>query len=509
MSKGLAFLSKLGSISDLGSENMWSEDVLRRQILNRAHYLSSNGVTSGDRVMVLHSNSKAFFADLFAIWLLGGCAVVTDPDIGKIEHERLASHANAKLSIIDGSLPPKLDGVEEAMTVVDTSEASRSPNKILKSALLNGFKSDDAALILYTSGSTGDPKGVVHTFRTLQAKWSTLEQYVPRDHCSTALCLLPTHFGHGLICNSLYPLVNGCHLVIAPKADVTVLSNLGTIISTYGITFMSSVPAMWRFVLRTSEAMKDGPLRQVHIGSAPLSQELWTDVQDWTGIRRVWNLYGITETGSWVAGTSEDQVKPMTGLVGTGWGSEILVSPYDNRTRPDTGPEIGALKSEKGEKGNVWLRTPSLMRGYLDNEALTQEAMSGDWFFTGDLGYIDDQDRLVLVGRTRNEINKAGMKISPEEVDVVLEQHPDILEVCTFGIEDPVLGEKVAAAVSLDRDGGNEPKAIELLKWCSLLIADYKVPSVWYQLDSIPKTSTGKVDRRQTAASCKQLRPIK
>ena len=459
--------------------------------------------------MVLHGNSKAFFADLFAIWLLGGCAVVADPDIGTIEHQRLASHANAKLSIIDGSLPSKLDGIEAAITVVDTSEASGSPDKALKGVHFNGPKPDDAALILYTSGSTGDPKGVVHTFQTLQAKWSALEQYVPRDRCSTTLCILPTHFGHGLICNSLYPLVNGSHLVIAPKADVSVLSNLGGIISEHKITFMSSVPAMWRFVLRTGEAMKDGPLRQVHIGSAPLSQELWRDVQDWTGIRRVWNIYGITETGSWVAGTSEEMVEPMTGLVGTGWGTQILVSPYDNLTRPDPGAEIGALESERGEKGYVWLRTPSLMQGYLDDEALTQEATSGDWFFTGDLGYIDDQERLVLVGRTRNEINKGGMKVSPEEVDVVLEQHREILEVCTFGIEDPVLGQKVAAAVSLDADGTDGPRAIDLLRWCSPLIADYKIPSMWYRMDSIPKTSTGKVDRLQTAAQCRQLQPIR
>ena len=139
------------------------------------------------------------------------------------------------------------------------------------------------------------------------------------------------------------------------------------------------------------------------------------------------------------------------------------------------------------------------MRGYLNDDAQTDRVMSGSWFFTGDTGYIDDQGRLVLVGRTRSEINKGGIKVAPENIDAVMERHPAISEACAFGVDDAILGQNVAIAVVLDLSAGTPPRAVELMRWCSSQLSDYMTPAIWYRISDLPRTSTGKIDRLEVA----------
>jgi acyl-CoA synthetase (AMP-forming)/AMP-acid ligase II len=245
-----------------------------------------------------------------------------------------------------------------------------------------------------------------------------LRQSVGLDGFERALCLLPTHFGHGLICNCLYPWLSGHDLYILPPFRPDLISDLGRVIDEHGITFMSSVPSVWRLALRIARPPRQGTLRRVFIGSAPLTAALWSGVQEWTGTAGVLNAYGITETGSWLAGTTVPEFTPEDGLVGVPWGGIIRVL-----RSADPGVVLDpANECARGESGHVWVQTPALMRGYLDRDDLTEQVVSAGWFVTGDIGAIDDRGWLYLRGREREEINKGGMKVHPSDVDAVVER---------------------------------------------------------------------------------------
>ncbi len=487
-------LDAVGPITDGHTGEHWTAERLREETLRRAAGLAERGVRHGSRVLILHGNTPAFFADLLAIWLNGASAACADPQLGPADFTGMTEELRPDLLLTVDGVPERLAGAAADIEVVP-SDTYGDPTIWQPPT---GVRPDDAALILFTSGSTGLPKGVVHTFRTLSSKWAGLRHHVPLERCRTTLCALPTHFGHGLICNALYPLVHGCHLVILPKLDLRGASGLGELLTTYGVTFMSSVPAMWRLILQVAPSPAQATLGQVHIGSAPLSADLWQRVQEWTGTPRVWNTYGITETGSWVAGPVDDpEPDPVDGLIGRGWNSRILVAPADAEPRALVARRPASLPA--GEIGQVLLHTPDLMRGYLERPEETEQVVHGLWLRTGDLGYLDDRDRLVLVGRERNEVNKGGIKISPEEVDLALERHPEIAEACTFRVADDLLGEDLEVAIRLG--AGSTLTATEVTRWVGGLLSAAKVPRAVHVVEEIPKTSRGKVNREQVAAA--------
>jgi acyl-CoA synthetase (AMP-forming)/AMP-acid ligase II len=499
------YTCNLGDIFDYEADELWSKERLLSEIKARAAHYRSIGISSTDKVLIVHGNSAPFFADLFAVWSLGACAACLDSDVGHAEFSPIRDKCDARFVIGKGGLPPKLSEVDmKAFRFVDTSEIpAGGGDNLADPAAPVGHDLDSPALLLFTSGTTGDPKGVVHTFRTLMAKWTVLPYHMPLEHLDVSLCLLPTHFGHGLICNCLYPLVHGKKLIILPRFNVAVITKLGEIVAGHGVTYMSSVPAVWKSVLRVDKPPRKQTLRLVTCGSAPLGEPVWRGVQEWTGTKRVWNTYGITEMGSWIAGTGGDDVQPRDGLIGPGWGTRIAIAREGDPDQDHAVLDESALLPA-GETGYVWLQSPTVMQGYYLQPDLTRSVMSGSWFYTGDLGYMSADGDLVLSGRVRNEINYAGIKVIPEDVDLVLERHDDVLEACTFGLADETAGEIVATAVVL-AEGGSAPSVTELRSWSSQHMSDYRVPTVWFAVKDIPKTSRGKINRENVAAMCASL----
>ena len=504
------FFETIGGIADYQSGEEWTVPDLKREVFARIAYYQKKGISSQDKVIIVHGNNARFFADLFALWHLNACGVCVDVNIGSTEFENITECCKSQFAICLDGIPEKLTDINckhisfiDTLTVPTAEEFSKKTTRIPFP-----LNMDDPAIILFTSGTTGMPKGVVHTFRTLMAKWIILSENVPLEHMDVSLCLLPTNFGHGLICNCLFPLLSGKKLVVLPKFNLTVLAKLGNIIDEFSVTYMSSVPSVWKSALSISRPPEKGSLRLVTCGSAPLSADLWQKMQTWTGTKRIWNTYGITETGSWIAGTSVDEVEPKDGLIGPGWGTRILVSKNQEMADVKVDKLLEKNSLPVGEVGYVWLQTPTLMQGYLNRPDLTQSVVCGTWFYTGDLGYINEDGLLVLSGRVRNEINYGGIKVIPEDVDLILERHETIAESCTFGLADEMAGQMVAVAVVL-KDDLEKPLTSELKQWSSQYLSDYKVPTVWYEVDAIPKTSRGKVNREDVAAFCQDRSKMK
>lgn len=481
----------VGNLIEPVTGQRWDPHQIGREVARRITRLRHHGVIRGDRVFLPFGNRLEFFAELLAIWRIGACAVPIDGRLTPFEIQTLIATSRPRLAIVDDGTDANVAGAFAAasITCVLTGEIGSEEADTWRTHL------DDDALILFTSGSTGDPKGVVHTHRSLRARWLSLRDHLGCAPFQRTLCMLPTHFGHGLICNALFPWLSGQDLYVTPPFRPDLIMQLGTLIDDHRITFMSSVPAMWRLALKLARPPREKTLQRVHCGSAPLAASTWEGIRAWTGTRQVCNAYGITETGSWVAGLADADVPAADGLIGEGWGAVIRVL----RTA-ETGHRDPALQCAAGEAGYVWLNTPALMKGYFLRDDLTERVIVDGWFMTGDIGVLDDRGRLTLRGRERDEINRGGIKIYPADIDAVVERFERTADVCAFAVEDPIYGQSVGMAVVLEDDAAETVRG--LYRWMRAHLAATKMPGHWWIVDQIPRTSRGKINRDAVKTAC-------
>jgi acyl-coenzyme A synthetase/AMP-(fatty) acid ligase len=337
---------------------------------------------------------------------------------------------------------------------------------------------NDAALVLFTSGTTGEPKGVVHSFGSLAARLSLNTAAIGLKSSDRVLLTLPVHFGHGLIGNALSPMFAGAKLFVPPMG-LPLAARLGEIIDEEAITFLTSVPALWRMAMKLSKRPRNGTLRRVHVGSAPASVDFLREIENWAGCE-VYNCYGITEAANWISGASVRDPNMRDSFVGQPWGGTASVI------------DRAGNRQSVGE-GEIIIQTPSLMTGYLRRPDLTAEVLFNGWYRTGDWGYVDEQGSMCLQGRIKEEINRAGFKVQPAEIDLLLEKHPEVEEACSFGIPDPVSHEIVAVAVRLTTGSSQTQKSLRA--WCLERLRKDAVPERWFFTDEIPKTARGKLRR--------------
>ncbi len=341
---------------------------------------------------------------------------------------------------------------------------------------------DDVALMLHTSGTTGRPKRVPLRHRNLTASVANIVATYQLGPADVSLCAMPLFHVHGLLASAMSTLATGGTLVVPAPFNPL---GFWQVMRGHRPTWYSAVPTIHRMVLsRARDERPEGSesLRFVRSCSSALAPELMADLERRLGAP-VLEAYGMTEACHQIASNPLPPAPREPGSVGAGTGVQVAVL-------DDDGVELSA-----GTAGQVAIKGPNVIDGYADNPEANAESFVDGWFLTGDQGMLDERGYLRLISRIKELINRGGEKISPREVDEVLLRHPAVAEAVAFGSPHPTLGEEVAAAVVLSGEASEQ----DLLAYCRGQLAAFKVPRKLHIVAEIPRTATGKVQRRKVA----------
>jgi acyl-CoA synthetase (AMP-forming)/AMP-acid ligase II len=465
---------------------------LRRQVEALAEALAASGVGRGDRVGIALPNglpnSVAFLAASMA-----GTAAPLNPAYKEDEFKFYLEDTNARVLI----LPP--EGIDEArraagdtvpILTIDMSEAGN--------VTLTGVDArkpfvppsiTDVALVLHTSGSTGRPKRVPLSHANLSISATNVARSYALSPDDVSLCVMPLFHVHGLVASTLATLATGGTVVVPAKFSPL---SFWRVARDYGATWYSAVPTLHQLLLARVEPGAPRPagaekLRFIRSCSASLPPQVMHDLEAAFGAP-VLEAYGMTEAAHQMASNPLPPGSRKPGSVGPG--TDVRISIRDGEGR-----EVAA-----GERGEVCIQGPNVIRGYENNPEANATSFFGEWFRTGDQGVLDENGYLTLVGRLKELINRGGEKISPREIDEVLLTHPAIAEAVCFGVPHRSWGEEVEAAVVLrPSDSGATATQAELLAFCKERLADFKRPKQIHITTAIPRTATGKIQRRIVA----------
>jgi acyl-CoA synthetase (AMP-forming)/AMP-acid ligase II len=299
-----------------------------------------------------------------------------------------------------------------------------------------------------------------------------------------SLCVMPLFHVHGLVASTLATFRSGGTVVVPSKFNPL---SFWVTVREHGATWYSAVPTIHQVLLSRAKGTRPAgaeQLRFIRSCSASLAPQLMADMEATFGAP-VLEAYGMTEAAHQMASNPLPPYAHKAGSVGRGTAVEIAILDEAGNILPP------------GATGEVSIKGPNVFGGYEGNAEANAESFTNGWFRTGDQGTLDDEGYLTLVGRIKELINRGGEKISPREVDETLLQHPAVAEACCFGIPDRVYGEGVAAAVVLKGTATEK----DLIAHCRGSLSDFKCPTTIYIMDAIPRTATGKIQRRNVAAA--------
>ena len=445
------WLNQVGELTEGFSNQNLKAIEFRAVVDQELEVVRQAGVRAHDRVSVEMDGSIASLAKVFALWRNGSVAVSCSHNLKDFEREYLQQREEIDFHWGQYSIQ------------WHTRELTEISHLALK-------KIEGPGLILFTSGTHSLGVPCYYSLGRLNHRIESLHRFIPPRDLAVSLCFMPLQFGHGLIANCLMPLLAGCHVILYPLQDILVPDTLKVVIQRYQITFVTGTPSIWRTLLISNEALNWGEsVLRVHSASEPLFDSLCHGLTQRFENAEIYNVYGLTEMGSWVSGEHQGVGRKVRG-VGSGWGCEIRI----------------------GEEGEVRLRSQGIMDACRIDE--TWEFYSGEeWLNTGDIGVLDGDGRLRVRGRVKNVINRAGVKISIEGLEGLLLSHPRVNDVCVFSKKNEAVGEEVYAAITTDLSSN------ELHAWISSRIESSKCPKIYVFCQNIAKTARGKTDRRKVA----------
>jgi acyl-CoA synthetase (AMP-forming)/AMP-acid ligase II len=445
--------------------------------------LATLGVGRGTRVAIVLPDGPEFLRVLLALLELGATAAPLNPAYKRDEYAFYLDDLRPGLLLAPAGGG---EAVREAAGAVRTVDVTSDPGV----TLLDGGRAvdaaspydeagpDDVALLLHTSGTTSRPKQVPLSHRNLAASARSIAAFYGLGPDDVSYVAMPLFHVHGLIGSTFATLAAGGRVVVpqrmSPRAFWPQLRR-------FGVTWYSAGPTLHQMLLeRIDDEGAPGTLRFARSSSSALSQALLERIEAALGVPMI-EAYGMTEASHQMASNPLPPGARRAGSVGIAAGTEIRIV------------DAGGAEVPQGAPGEVVIRGPSVTAGYLDNPQANADSFFGEWFRTGDRGTLDADGYLRLEGRLKEMIMRGGENISPYEIEEVLLAHPAVRDAVCFGIDDEKYGERIGAAVALD----GEATERELQDHCRERLAAFKVPEVVHVLDAIPRTPTGKVQRKR------------
>jgi long-chain acyl-CoA synthetase len=464
--------------------------------------LRDRGIGAGDPVAVLIPNVPDFPRTYYAILALGGIVVPVHALLKGEEIAYVLRDSGAKLLICaapllaEGAKGAALAGIEVVSVLVPDEMLEQAPfprledEAKLAEPVRTFLPRDpfDTATILYTSGTTGKPKGaegcnlsLVEQVNTLLA--GTLD-FTSSDRVLGCLPLFHT-FGQTCVMNVAFRA--GAAVVLVPKFDgATALA----LLNKHQCTIMTGVPTMYIALLEAAKSNPERPpLRYGMSGGAAIPVAVIERFKEVYGVD-IHEGYGLTETSP-VACFNHRGMPTRVGTVGTPiWGVDVEIADAENDSHIELLP--------RGELGEIVVRGHNLMKGYLHLPQANAEAIVDGWFRTGDLGTKSEDDYITIVDRKKDMIVRNGYNVYPREVEEVLSTHPAVAMVAVFGVSHDVHGQEIMAAVTLMPDATAEET--ELVQFTQEKVAAYKYPRRVVVLESLPLGPSGKVLKRELVA---------
>jgi long-chain acyl-CoA synthetase len=480
--------------------------------------LQERGVEVGDRIAVYMQNIPQVLLAVLAAWKCGAVVVPCNPMLRERELVKILSgsgcrvllcqedlYAEAALAALPSTavqhtittspldfldpaapLPSMLAGVtrKRHAQTADLFEVAAQHDGVKPRAV--EITGDDIAFMVYTSGTTGEPKGAMNTHRNVVFATSVYERWIGLTQRDTILALAPLFHVTGLIGHVTLALLTGAPLILFYRFEANEACRL---IAAHRATF--TVSAITAFIaLLNSEAFAKydlSSLTKVYTGGAPTPASVLGDWHARTGVR-IQPMYGLTEATSPTHMTPFGLVPPIDPHTGA---MSVGVPVFNTHVHVVTDAGYEAAPREIGE---FVIAGPQIVPGYWQKPVETAQALRGDGLRTGDVGFMDEQGWFYLVDRSKDMIVASGFKVWPREVEEVLYQHPAVREAAVVGIPDAYRGETIKAVISLKP--GHSVTTEEIRAFARERMAAYKYPRVVEIMDDLPKTTSGKIMRR-------------
>lgn len=466
-----------------------SYDQLGSRVESLAARLRAAGIGRGDTVALVLPNGAEFLEALFAITALGAAAAPLNPVYTRDEHAFYLADLRPRLLLLapgEGTAARSATPHGVAIGELRVDPKGRAALAVEGLSVDRGepffeFASpDDIALLLHTSGTTSRPKQVPLLHRNLLATAMSITEHYRLGRDDVSYCVMPLFHVHGLVASVLAPLVGGGSVVVPRRLAPR---HLAEHLRAHDVTWFSAGPTFHHMLLERVESRPAVPtLRFLRSCSSALPPALLERAEAHFGVPML-EAYGMTEASHQISSNPLPPAARIPGSVGIATGTEIRIVDRAGRVAPD------------GKPGEVQIRGPGVTPGYLNNPEANAESFVEGWFRTGDQGVLEN-GYLRLEGRLKEMILRGGENISPYEVEEVLLAHPAVADAACFGVPDEKYGEEIAAAVALDAEATER----ELIDHCRERLAAFKVPKVVYVLEAIPRTPTGKLQRKRVAA---------
>lgn len=462
------------------------------QVSRLAFSLDQLGVKKGDHVALLLNNSPHFVITFYAVMRLGATTIPINPIYTMDEMSYIIQHGDVKWVIIGEESCERALQLEQAFDTIKgfilcnpTKRVSREKFYLFSDLINHPYRmnpielnDEDIAMILYTSGTTGFPKGAMLSHRNLYANAQDVGDFFLFTEEDCVVATLPFYHVFALTVVLNTPLSKGACILITPRFSPKGIFKLSR---DYEATVFAGVPTMFSFLFQYQEGNEESfsNLRLAISGGSALPIKVLENFEQRFKVP-IYEGYGLSEASP-VTCFNPPTRKRKPGSIGTS------IPNVENKVVDELGEEVAI-----GEVGELICKGPNIMKGYYKAEEATCEAIREGWLYTGDLAKRDEEGYFYIVDRKKDLILVGGLSVYPREVEEVLYKHPHVLEAAVIGFPDEDYGEEVHAFIVKN---GN-CSSIDLTHFCEQHLAKYKIPKVFHFIDALPKSSTGKVLKR-------------